>query len=482
MKFSFLPYQSTISEGDHTLQFLYGHDKQRTKTTFYDQNGLAMDKYFIGLYEIEVEYTEDGIITRHINYITAGDGMTAIVLEEEQGEETETNTYFTYKDHLGSIVALTDFDGDVIYEQAFDSWGRYRNPDDWSFNDVDESPTWLRGYTGHSLSRCIFSRFSYEIENRSKIAIGKHLPHFDLINMNGRIYDPLLGRMLSPDRYVQDPLFSQSYNRYSYVWNNPLRYTDPSGDIVAFTDFGYTFWKYISPIAFKVNFNAGSGGASFGIDASIGIPQKIPLNARGEGGISYHFSDKKNDYQGWEYRYGYEVGIGPIKSANVNYAFQDDKYNQSTNVITIGGPKINFKYENDFMFGLPADGGDRYRTAVGKLSIGYFNAGFNLYTGDPGLTVEERNPQDLNGQETYFKNELGNDPDEYRSGVAYIGFAGLKIGANSEKIRHAIQNRFAHDIMYNLVKGEKLPHFKIDENKRSTLHWKIGTGTGNSLW
>lgn len=93
MKFSFLPYQSTISEGDHTLQFLYGHDQQRRKTTFYDQNGLAMDKYFIGLYEKEVEYTEDGIITRHINYITAGDGMTAIVLEEEQGEE-ETGRFF----------------------------------------------------------------------------------------------------------------------------------------------------------------------------------------------------------------------------------------------------------------------------------------------------------------------------------------------------------------------------------------------------
>ena len=52
-----------------------------------------MDKYFIGVYEKEVEYTEDGIITRHINYITAGDGMTAIVLEEEQGEE-ETGRFF----------------------------------------------------------------------------------------------------------------------------------------------------------------------------------------------------------------------------------------------------------------------------------------------------------------------------------------------------------------------------------------------------
>jgi len=47
--------------------------------------------------------------------------------------------------------------------------------------------------------------------------------------MDGRVYDPRLGRFLSPDPYVQDPTYSQSLNRYSYVWNNPLRYTDPTG-------------------------------------------------------------------------------------------------------------------------------------------------------------------------------------------------------------------------------------------------------------
>ena len=198
---------SSITEGDYTLQFLYGHDKQRRKTSFYDDNGLAMEKYFVGLYEKEIDHQTG--ITRHINYITAGDGMTAIVLQEEESGNTTEDTYFTYKDHLGSIVALTDESGDVVLEQSFDAWGRYRNPHDWSYNILNPSPTWLRGYTGH-----------------------EHLPHFDLVNMNGRIYDPILGRMLSPDRFVQSPGYSQSYNRYSYCWNNPLRYTDPSGDIV----------------------------------------------------------------------------------------------------------------------------------------------------------------------------------------------------------------------------------------------------------
>ena len=47
--------------------------------------------------------------------------------------------------------------------------------------------------------------------------------------MNGRLYDPVIARMLSPDPFVQAPNSLQSYNRYTYVFNNPLSYTDPSG-------------------------------------------------------------------------------------------------------------------------------------------------------------------------------------------------------------------------------------------------------------
>jgi hypothetical protein len=55
--------------------------------------------------------------------------------------------------------------------------------------------------------------------------------------MNGRMYDPLLGRMLSPDPELQAPGDLQDYNRYSYVLNNPLRYTDPTG---------YDFWSAVN--------------------------------------------------------------------------------------------------------------------------------------------------------------------------------------------------------------------------------------------
>jgi len=67
------------------------------------------------------------------------------------------------------------------------------------------NPT-ARGYTGH-----------------------EHIDLFELVNMDGRVYDPRLGRFLSPDPYVQDPTYSQSLNRYSYCVNNPLVFYDPSG-------------------------------------------------------------------------------------------------------------------------------------------------------------------------------------------------------------------------------------------------------------
>jgi RHS repeat-associated protein len=95
----------------------------------------------------------------------------------------------------------------LILEYSFDAWGRRRNPTDWSYNLTNEPALFAgTGFTGH-----------------------EHLPWFNLINMNGRLYDPLVGRMLSVDNFVQNKSSTQSHNRYSYCLNNPLKYTDPSG-------------------------------------------------------------------------------------------------------------------------------------------------------------------------------------------------------------------------------------------------------------
>ena len=83
------------------------------------------------------------------------------------------------------------------------------------------------------------------LASTSRLAFTGHeqLDHLDLVHMNGRVYQPLLGRFISADPFVQDPFNSQSLNRYSYVFNNPLTFTDPSG--------------------FCVNANGCSGGGFF---------------------------------------------------------------------------------------------------------------------------------------------------------------------------------------------------------------------------
>lgn len=145
--------------------------------------------------------------------MNAGNGLCAIIVKEG-GQVTP---YFVYTDHLGSLLTLTDVNGNVVAEQNFDAWGRNRNPNDWSYNNVPARPDWLyRGFTGH-----------------------EHVNTFALINMNGRMYDPVTCRMLSPDNYVPLPWNTQGYNRYGYANNNPLVYMDPDGDF---------FW-FLIPIA-----------------------------------------------------------------------------------------------------------------------------------------------------------------------------------------------------------------------------------------
>jgi RHS repeat-associated protein len=91
------------------------------------------------------------------------------------------------------------------------------------------------------------------------------LSDFNLYNMNGRLYDPVVGRFLSPDPYITDPSFSQSYNRYSYCLNNPLKFIDYSGESWK------SFWNKIgnwltrNNIQFQVGYNS-----TFGPGFSIG--------------------------------------------------------------------------------------------------------------------------------------------------------------------------------------------------------------------
>ena len=110
-----------------------------------------------------------------------------------------------FTDCQGSVTDIYSEDGDCLFHAEYDPWGNMTARK----NEI----AFRRGYTGHEM-----------------------LPEFGLVNMNGRMYDPRVGRFLSPDPYVQMPDNGQNFNRYSYCLNNPLKYTDPSGNIIGFDD------------------------------------------------------------------------------------------------------------------------------------------------------------------------------------------------------------------------------------------------------
>jgi RHS repeat-associated protein len=194
-----------VTENGYELTYTYGSNYERNKSVLKQNGSVINTRYYLGGYEKDIT----GGTTRYIQYIGSAAGLVAIVVSEGS-----THTpYYTYTDHQGSVLSVTNTNGTIVSEQNFDAWGRRRTPTTWIALLPTAStglPVWLyRGYTGH-----------------------EHLDNFGLINMNGRLYDPVLGRMLSPDNFIQDPSFTQSYNRYSYAWNNPLKYTDPSGQVL----------------------------------------------------------------------------------------------------------------------------------------------------------------------------------------------------------------------------------------------------------
>lgn len=188
-----------IQRGLDKTVFSYGANRQRTIQKRYYGDDLISTKVHVGiLYEKEISND----LTQEIHYIRKGDEVIAVY---NKRSDNLNSMHYWHKDHLGSLDVITDENGVIVEELSFDAWGQRRNANDWTPLE-NAILVYARGYTGH-----------------------EHLDIFNLINMNGRVYDPVIGRFISPDPFVQDAKELQNYNRYSYVLNNPLSYTDPSG-------------------------------------------------------------------------------------------------------------------------------------------------------------------------------------------------------------------------------------------------------------
>lgn len=440
----------SIVENGNEWYFEYDVNHHRNRAQIISSGGSTITRVYVG--NSEYQYDQSGDLMYSVDYVAGGDGLCALVVRDytPSAATTEPQVFTVYKDYLGSINVLVDENGTVAAEQEFDPWGRYRDASTCTASTtLPALPNWLwRGYTGH-----------------------EHIEEFQLINMNGRLYDPYLGRMLSPDNFVQDAVSTQNYNRYSYALNNPLKYTDPNGEFIVpalvigallLTDVGYDVQKAVSPVAVHVDLNFGSHANGIGLDVSVGVPQIAPINYRYDVGATYFFNRPGGYGSGWQVRNGGEWGVG-LPGFQVQYGgmrYRDFGSNgdlladQVVHTAQIGNPLVNVAYSNDTEGSFPwadniplipklRDGqipgfsSDRYRTASGRARFGLFELGFFLHTGE-GTKITTRNGQ------RFFDGGNINDPDR-SNGIAYFGFGGLKIGWDSEDNRQFLQNRVAHD-------------------------------------
>lgn len=208
----------TQAVADRTLAFVYGPEHQRVKqqitlsvnapstysagATWYlngeDSLGLSFER----------EVKTSGLVEER-HYLNAGGISFALYVKRtgNRGTLPPGATRYFQHDNLGSIAVVTDHVGQVVERLAYDPWGKRRN--------VNGTPDVLDNLVGVNTDR------GYTMH--------EHLDEVGVIHMNGRIYDPLIGRFMSADPFIQSPGNLQSHNRYAYVLNNPLSHTDPSG-------------------------------------------------------------------------------------------------------------------------------------------------------------------------------------------------------------------------------------------------------------
>lgn len=179
---------SDIYDDHSRMMYYYGPDLQRWKASYSSASGGNWQAVYFDDYE---KTTESGV-TREYYYVCDN----VIVMKVNGGS---FKPYLVFKDGLGSILCVRDENNNKVFDATYDAWGK---------QTIKVNTIGLRrGYTGH-----------------------EHVVGYEFINMNGRIYDPILAQFLSPDNCVQTPDNSQNFNRYAYCLNNPLKYTDPSGN------------------------------------------------------------------------------------------------------------------------------------------------------------------------------------------------------------------------------------------------------------
>ena len=217
-----------------TTSFFYDGDGGRVKQI----TSAGTTKFLGQSYEI----APSGTVTK---YVFAGSQRIA-------AKDSTGTVRFYHGDHLGSSNIISDSAGTLVE---------------------------LSEYTPYGSS----SRREGVVNVPQKFT-GQHLDvSTGLYFYNARYYDPGLGRFVSPDPLIQDPIDPQTLNRYSYVRNNPVNFVDPSG---------YNFWKKLFQFIAKVAATVAVAATVVGVGALLlGQPEiAVPAFAVARGAAMVAFA------------------------------------------------------------------------------------------------------------------------------------------------------------------------------------------------
>ncbi|AXT61814.1 hypothetical protein D1816_16110 [Aquimarina sp. AD10] len=203
--------------GNGRVSFEYGPMMNRSNAWY---GGLDEDKLerryhkqYSSIAPVEIVHDSQDNSYKFMTYVM-GDAYTAPIVHIKKTVNSTINEFhYLHRDYLGSILAISNDSGQVVEKRQFGAWGTIDKF--WGIGNINSfthNSLLSRGYTGH-----------------------EHFFTVNLIHMNGRMYDAQLGRFLSPDNFIQEPYSTKSFNRYGYVWNNPLMFNDASGEFIFIT-------------------------------------------------------------------------------------------------------------------------------------------------------------------------------------------------------------------------------------------------------
>ena len=201
------------------------------------------------------------------------------------------------------------------------------------------------------------------------------------------------------------------------------------------------------------NFAVGYNDGNWGFSAGVGIMAYNNYYGFGKNAIEV----RKSIMASWD-----DGTTGVSLGTN---AWSGD-FSQRTGMIGFRNGDFKLMYENDGGAGIKhlglGDRNDSYRTAALNIGIGDFTAGFNLFTGrrnredqQKEIKITTSNKKVENPVINYvdrfgtkykrgYVNEVG---EKYRLGALTLGYGGFRVGANSEKVRHAIQDVVIHGLI-----------------------------------